>query len=110
MSFLLTAWAKDPSTEHALLGWAMRAIADKPVVSSSFLNAVNARAFRPDETADLAASELTNDEVFQLITVPARVASSTRRVTLHLPAARPWQNAWAELFIRICGPPLAPTT
>jgi len=46
----------------------------------------------------------------KLITVPARVAFSARRVTLHLPAAWPWEAAWAELFIRVCGPPPAPTT
>ena len=46
----------------------------------------------------------------KLITVPARVASSARRVTLHLPTAWPWETAWAELFTRVCGPPPAPTT
>ena len=46
----------------------------------------------------------------KLITVPARIASSARRVTLHLPAAWPWETAWAELFVRACGPPLTPTT
>jgi hypothetical protein len=46
----------------------------------------------------------------KLITVPARVASSARRVTLHLPHAWPWETAWADLFLRACGPPLAPTT
>ena len=46
----------------------------------------------------------------KLITVPTRVACSARRVTLHLPAAWPWETAWVELFARACGPPLAPTT
>jgi hypothetical protein len=46
----------------------------------------------------------------KLITVPARIASSARRVTLHLPSAWPWQNAWTELFTRVCGPPPTPTT
>jgi hypothetical protein len=46
----------------------------------------------------------------KLITVPARVASSARRVTLHLPAHWPWETAWSELFSRACGPPPAPTT
>jgi len=46
----------------------------------------------------------------KLITVPARIASSARKVTLHLPAAWPWETAWADLFARACGPPLAPTT
>jgi hypothetical protein len=46
----------------------------------------------------------------KLIAVPARIASSARRVTLHLPAAWPWQGAWSDLFNRACGPPPAPTT
>ena len=44
-----------------------------------------------------------------LITVPARAASSARRLTLHLPAAWPWQTAWTDLFTRVCGPPRQPT-
>lgn len=46
----------------------------------------------------------------KLIAVPARVASSARRVTLHLPAYWPWETAWNDLFNRACGPPPAPTT
>jgi len=46
----------------------------------------------------------------KLITVPARVATSARRVTLHLPQAWPWQNAWTELFPRVTGPPGASAT
>ncbi len=34
----------------------------------------------------------------RLITVPARIASSARRLTLHLPDKWPWANAWTELF------------
>ena len=45
----------------------------------------------------------------KLIAVPARVASSARRVTLHLPTAWPWESAWTELFTRVCGPPSATT-
>jgi hypothetical protein len=66
MSLLLTAWAKDASTEHALLGWGMRTIADRPILSAGFLNATMPGVFRPDETVELAPTELTNDEVFQL--------------------------------------------
>jgi hypothetical protein len=46
----------------------------------------------------------------KLIAVPARVASSARRVTLHLPAAWPWEAAWSDMFNRACGPPPTPTT
>lgn len=45
-----------------------------------------------------------------LIHLPARIACSARRLTLHLPHAWPWQQAWTELFTRTCGPPSpAPT-
>jgi hypothetical protein len=41
----------------------------------------------------------------KLIAVPARVASSARRITLHLPAAWPWEAAWTRLFSHGSGPP-----
>jgi len=33
-----------------------------------------------------------------LVTVPARIASSARRLTLHLPRNWPWESAWNTLF------------
>jgi len=44
-----------------------------------------------------------------LINVPARIASSARRLTLHLPRDWPWATAWQTLFDNTTGPPL-PTT
>jgi hypothetical protein len=41
----------------------------------------------------------------KLITVPARVATSARRLTLHLPTAWPWETSWTQLFTHGCGPP-----
>jgi hypothetical protein len=41
----------------------------------------------------------------QLISVPARLAHSARRLVLHLPALWPWQPAWQQLFTQACGPP-----
>lgn len=41
----------------------------------------------------------------KLITVPTRIATSARRITLHLPTAWPWQTAWTELFNRVSDPP-----
>jgi len=43
----------------------------------------------------------------RLITVPARVATSARRITLHLPLAWPWETAWTALFDRVSDPPPA---
>lgn len=42
----------------------------------------------------------------KLINVPARVAISARRLTLHLPQAWPWEHAWTELFTAVGDPPL----
>ena len=42
----------------------------------------------------------------QLITVPARLARSARRLTLHLPTAWPWEYPWKQLSISTRhGPP-----
>ncbi len=47
----------------------------------------------------------------KLVTVPARIASSARRITLHLPDQWPWELAWTALFDHVGGsPPPAPTT
>jgi hypothetical protein len=43
----------------------------------------------------------------QLISVPARLARSARRLQLHLPRDWPWQTAWTQLFDATCGPPAA---
>ena len=42
----------------------------------------------------------------QLITVPARLARSARRLTLHLPAQWPWENPWQRMLAGATGPPL----
>lgn len=42
----------------------------------------------------------------KLINVPARIAASARRVTVHLPKAWPWESAWNRLFTAINAPPL----
>src|SRR5918994_7331691 len=41
-----------------------------------------------------------------LDTIPARIARSARRLTLHLPFAWPWQSAWQRLLTDT-GPPVA---
>ncbi len=41
----------------------------------------------------------------KLIIVPARVATSARRITLHLPRAWPWEAAWTALLDRVNDPP-----
>jgi hypothetical protein len=56
--------------------------------------------------ASLAHARATTATVRrQLIAVPARLARSARRLTLHLPTRWPWQDAWTQLWTRICDPP-----
>ena len=45
-----------------------------------------------------------------LVNVPARIASSGRRLTLHLPQRWPWERQWAAMFTHCCGPPAPATT
>ncbi|MFF8789166.1 IS1380 family transposase [Streptomyces sp. NPDC015125] len=40
-----------------------------------------------------------------LVQVPARIARSARRITLHLPRNWRWQQAWTHLFDAVHGPP-----
>ncbi|WP_155859417.1 transposase [Cellulomonas sp. KRMCY2] len=45
----------------------------------------------------------------RIITVRARLASTGRRIVLHLPARWPWVPAWAALWDAAIGPPPATT-
>jgi hypothetical protein len=45
-----------------------------------------------------------------LINIPARLARSGRRITLHLPESWPWQPAWAALHAAVHQPPQRRTT
>ncbi|THA57755.1 hypothetical protein E6P78_30975 [Streptomyces sp. A0958] len=44
----------------------------------------------------------------RLVRVPARIARSARRITLHLPDNWPWRHAWTQLFVTVHAPPEAP--
>jgi Transposase DDE domain group 1 len=47
----------------------------------------------------------------KIISVPARIASSARKLKLHLPENWPWETAWQTLFdTSSCGPPENATT
>ena len=46
----------------------------------------------------------------QLITVPARIARSARRVCIHLPEHWPCEHAWNALHTAACGPPVPATS
>jgi hypothetical protein len=41
----------------------------------------------------------------KIVAIPARIASSGRRIRVHLPHAWPWEAAWMVLFAHATGPP-----
>ena len=46
----------------------------------------------------------------KLVTVPARIATSARRLHLHLPSHWPWQEAWSSLYDALFTKPVAAVT
>jgi hypothetical protein len=41
----------------------------------------------------------------KLVSIPARIATSGRRIRLHLPDTWPWETAWSTLFSHALAPP-----
>jgi hypothetical protein len=58
----------------------------------------------------LAASDLAKATTAtvrrKLIHLPCRVATSARRITLHLPRDWPWETAWTQMLTRVADPPV----
>ena len=46
----------------------------------------------------------------KLIAVPARIATSARRLHLHLPSHWPWETAWSALYDAVLTRPVATVT
>ncbi len=46
----------------------------------------------------------------RIINIPARIATSSRRLVLHLPRHWPWAHSWQSLWDTATGPPPAATT
>jgi hypothetical protein len=60
---------------------------------------------------DVALGKATTATIRRkLINIAARIATSARRTTLHLPSQWPWEPAWTQLFTRACRPQHATST
>lgn len=66
MHFLLTVWGKDPSLQHTLIGWLMRALEDNPTIPAALLNAVTPGVFRADESVDICLTELRTEDLLRI--------------------------------------------
>jgi hypothetical protein len=71
------------------------------VIAFNLLRAAGALASRFHATATTGTLRA------QLISIPARITTSARRIRLRLPANWPWQHAWQTLFATPLAPPPA---
>jgi len=64
LHFLITAWGKDASLRHAILGWAMRALEDTPTLGAGELNAAwDDAVFDPSEAMEIVLAEMSNEDL-----------------------------------------------
>ncbi len=66
LHFILTAWAKKASLQHAIAGWMMRVMEDNAIIPASVLNAYRADVFRPDEAVEVNLTELSVEDMFHV--------------------------------------------
>lgn len=66
LHFLVTAWAKDASLQHAIAAWMMRILEDTPSLPPGLLNHRFPNTFHSDETVELVLTELTTEELFRI--------------------------------------------
>ncbi|HEY6407384.1 MAG TPA: DUF4255 domain-containing protein [Ktedonobacteraceae bacterium] len=66
LHFLLTPWAKDASLEQIILGWMMRTIEDVAILPAGLLNTMTAGVFDADETVEIVAGQMSNEEMFRI--------------------------------------------
>jgi hypothetical protein len=67
LHYLLTAWARTAGKQQLLLGWAMRILADTPVLPPGMLNHyANSAVFHDDESVELVFDPLNMQDITAL--------------------------------------------
>jgi hypothetical protein len=85
--YLLTPWGADAASEQQLLAWAMRTLADAPVLTSAPLNEANAGVFDESEAIELVRDDLIATDAINMwrgLRLPYRLGVSyvARGVTI----------------------------
>jgi hypothetical protein len=62
LHFLLTAWSREPSLQHTIVGWMMRVLESTPTLRSGRLNGTWADVFHADEGVEIVFSPLSNED------------------------------------------------
>ena len=94
LHFLITAWAKDASLQHAIAAWMMRILEDTPSLPSGLLNHRFANTFKSDENVQLVLAELTTEELFRIWEV---IVNNAYQISIPY-AARPIRIESVETF------------
>jgi hypothetical protein len=66
LHLFLTVWAQKASLQQVILGWAMRTLEDRSVLNAALLNGVTPGVFQDDETVELVAGQLSNEELMRI--------------------------------------------
>jgi hypothetical protein len=66
LHFLLTAWGKEASLQHAIAGWMMRILEDTPMLPAGLLNSETPGVFRPSETVEVSPTELRTEDMLRI--------------------------------------------
>ena len=68
LHYLLIPWAQTSAKQQWLLGWAMRALEDMPILSATLLNHYGSveKVFHPDETVEIVNEPLLLQEVVNI--------------------------------------------
>lgn len=66
LHFMLTAWAEDASLQNLIMGWAMRILADNPIVPHGILEAAMAGVFRKNEIVEIIPSDISTEDLMRI--------------------------------------------
>lgn len=66
LHFMLTPWGRSASMEMDILGWMMRVLEDFPSLPFGLLSATVDAEFSEDETIEIIAGQMTNEEMFRI--------------------------------------------
>ena len=116
LHYLITAWARTPDVQWALLAWAIRVLEDTPVLPAGFLNqnagsdasGVPPEVFREEESVELVGDILTMQDLTNLWEIARHnqqpsVSFIARAVlidsNLALPTGRPVQTRAFDLAL-----------
>lgn len=66
LHLVLTVWAAQASTQHAIAAWMMRILEDYPILPPGLLNRAVGSTFQPNESVELAIDDLPTEELLHL--------------------------------------------